>query len=266
MSKPIVAVVGRPNVGKSTFFNYIAGKRISIVEDTPGVTRDRIYTDIEWRGRKFTLIDTGGIEPYSEDKIMQQMKAQAEIAIDTADVIIFMVDSKDGMTATDKEVATMLRKSNKPVILTVNKVDKVGEMPAECYEFYNLGMGDLMTVSSIHGLGIGDLLDEVYKHFPEEYEDEEDTDIIKVAVIGKPNAGKSSIINKILGEERVIVSDIPGTTRDAIDTYFEHEGDKYLLIDTAGLRRKSKVTENIEHYSTLRSWTAMPTTRERHLL
>lgn len=257
MSKPIVAIVGRPNVGKSTFFNYLAGKRISIVEDTPGVTRDRIYTEVEWRNRKFTLIDTGGIEPYSEDKIMQQMKNQAEIAIETADVIIFMVDMKDGLTASDREVATMLRKSNKPVILTVNKVDKVGELPPEVYEFYNLGMDNLMTVSSIHGLGMGDLLDEVFKYFLEESEEEYDEEVIKVAVVGKPNAGKSSLINKVLGEERVIVSDIPGTTRDAIDTYVENEEGKFVFIDTAGIRRQSRISENIERYSTIRSWTAI---------
>jgi GTP-binding protein len=257
VAKPIVAVVGRPNVGKSTFFNYVAGKRISIVEDTPGVTRDRIYTEVEWRNRKFTLIDTGGIEPYTEDKIMQQMKRQAEMAIETANVIVFMVDAKDGMTASDKEVATMLRKTNKPVILTVNKVDRVGDPPPEVYEFYNLGLGDILTISSVHGLGMGDLLDEIYKHFPEEDTDDYGEDVIKVAVIGKPNAGKSSLVNSILGEDRVIVSDIPGTTRDAIDTYFEVGGDKYVFIDTAGIRRKSKISENIERYSTIRSWTAV---------
>ncbi|MCX7923816.1 MAG: ribosome biogenesis GTPase Der [Clostridia bacterium] len=257
MAKPIVAIVGRPNVGKSTFFNYIAGRRISIVEDTPGVTRDRIYTEIEWRSKVFTLIDTGGIEPYSEDLIMQQMKKQAEMAIETADVILFMVDARDGMTASDKEVATMLRKANKPVILVVNKVDRVGDPPPEVYEFYNLGLGDMMTVSSLHGLGMGDLLDEIYKHFPEEIEDPYEEDVIRVAVIGKPNAGKSSLINKILGEERVIVSDVPGTTRDAIDTFVEMEDQKYVFVDTAGIRRKSKITENIERYSTIRSWTAI---------
>ncbi|QNU68321.1 ribosome biogenesis GTPase Der [Ruminiclostridium herbifermentans] len=257
MSKPIVAVVGRPNVGKSTFFNYLAGRRISIVEDTPGVTRDRIYTEIEWRNKKFTLIDTGGIEPYSEDIIMQQMKRQAEIAIETADVIIFMVDAKDGMTATDKEVATMLRKSNKPVILTVNKVDKVGDPPPEVYEFYNLAIGDMIVISSVHGLGMGDLLDAVFEHFPEDIDDDEDEDVIKVAVVGKPNAGKSSLINAILGENRVIVSNIPGTTRDAIDTHIEIEGQKYTFIDTAGIRRRSKINENIEKYSAIRSWTAI---------
>lgn len=257
LPKPVVAVVGRPNVGKSTFFNYLAGKRISIVEDTPGVTRDRIYAEVEWRNRKFTLIDTGGIEPYSEDKIMQQMKRQAEVAIETADVIVFMVDMKDGITASDKEVATMLRKTQKPVILTVNKVDQVGDPPSEVYEFYNLGLGELMTVSSIHGLGMGDLLDEIYEHFPEVHEEEYDEDVIKVAVIGKPNVGKSSLINRILGEDRVIVSDIPGTTRDAIDTYVENDHGKFVFIDTAGIRRQSKINENIEKYSTIRSWTAI---------
>ncbi len=257
MAKPVVAIVGRPNVGKSTFFNYLAGRRISIVEDTPGVTRDRIYTEVEWRSRKFTLIDTGGIEPYSEDRIMQQMKNQAEIAIETADVIVFMVDMKDGLTASDNEVATMLRKSKKPVVLVVNKVDRVGEAPAEVYEFYNLGIGELMTVSSIHGLGMGDLLDEIYKYFPDDAEEEYDEEVIKVAVIGKPNAGKSSLINKLLGEERVIVSDIPGTTRDAIDTYIENDTGKFVFIDTAGIRRQSKINENIERYSTIRSWTAI---------
>jgi GTP-binding protein len=257
MNKPVVAVVGRPNVGKSTFFNYIAGKRISIVEDTPGVTRDRIYAEAEWRNRKFILIDTGGIEPYSEDIIMQQMKRQAEIAIETADIILFMVDGKEGITATDKEVATMLRKTAKPIIMVVNKIDNVGDPPPEIYEFYNLGMGDFEIISSIHGLGIGDLLDEIYKHFPEEEQDDQDDDIIKVAVIGKPNSGKSSLINRLLGEERVIVSDIPGTTRDAVDTYLEMGEDKYIFIDTAGIRRKSRITESIERYSTLRSWTAI---------
>ena len=257
MAKPVVAVVGRPNVGKSTFFNYIAGKRISIVEDTPGVTRDRIYTEVEWRSRKFTLIDTGGIEPYSEDFIMQQMKRQAELAIDMATVIVFMVDAKEGMTATDREIATMLRKSAKPVILVANKVDRVGEPPAEIYEFYNLAIGDILTVSSVHGLGMGDLLDEIFKYFPESDVDDYDEETIKVAVIGKPNSGKSSLINRILGEERVIVSDIPGTTRDAIDTFVVNGEDKYVFIDTAGIRRKSKITESIEKYSIIRSWAAV---------
>ncbi len=257
MGKPVVAVVGRPNVGKSTFFNYLAGSRISIVEDTPGVTRDRIYTEIEWRSTKFTLIDTGGIEPYSEDIIMQQMKRQAEIAIETADVIVFMVDGKDGMTATDKEVATMLRKSQKPVVLCVNKVDRIGEPPPDVYEFYNLGMGDMQIISSVHGLGMGDLLDAIFEHFPEDTDTEEDEDVIKVAVVGKPNAGKSSLINSILGENRVIVSNIPGTTRDAIDTHVEMDGQKYTFIDTAGIRKRSKINETIEKYSTIRSWTAI---------
>ncbi|MGI6778360.1 MAG: ribosome biogenesis GTPase Der [Acetivibrionales bacterium] len=257
MGRPIVAVVGRPNVGKSTLFNYVAGRRISIVEDTPGVTRDRIYAEAEWRNRYFTLIDTGGIEPYSEDSILRQMKRQAEVAIEMADVTIFMVDAKTGLTASDNEVALMLRKSNKPVVVAVNKVDNIGEPPPEIYEFYNLGLGEILPISSTHGLGIGDLLDEVYKHFPEEAGDEYDQDVIKVAVIGKPNTGKSSLINCILGEERVIVSDIPGTTRDAIDTYAQIGEDKFVFIDTAGIRRKSKITENIERYSTLRSWTAI---------
>ncbi|NLI57622.1 MAG: ribosome biogenesis GTPase Der [Clostridium sp.] len=257
MAKPIVAIIGRPNVGKSTFFNYLAGKRISIVEDTPGVTRDRIYTEVEWRSRVFTLIDTGGIEPYTQDKIMQQMRNQAEIAIETADVIVFLVDFKDGVTPSDKEVASMLRKTNKPVILAVNKVDNVGEPPPEIYEFYNLGLGEFTAISSIHGLGMGDLLDEIYENFPEEKEEDFDDDTIKVAIIGKPNVGKSSLLNKITGEDRVIVSDVPGTTRDAIDVYVENEKSKFMFIDTAGIRRKSKIQENIEKYSVIRSWTAV---------
>ncbi len=257
LAKPIVAIIGRPNVGKSTFFNYLAGKRISIVEDTPGVTRDRIYTEVEWRSRVFTLIDTGGIEPYTQDKIMQQMRNQAEIAIETADVIVFLVDFKDGVTPSDKEVASMLRKTNKPVILAVNKVDNVGEPPPEIYEFYNLGLGEFTAISSIHGLGMGDLLDEIYENFPEEKEEDFDDDTIKVAIIGKPNVGKSSLLNKITGEDRVIVSDVPGTTRDAIDVYVENEKSKFMFIDTAGIRRKSKIQENIEKYSIIRSWTAV---------
>lgn len=257
MAKPVVAIVGRPNVGKSTFFNYLCGRRISIVEETPGVTRDRIYAEVEWRNRKFTLIDTGGIEPYSEDKILQQMRRQAEVAVEMADVIIFLVDAKEGMTASDKEVATMLRKSQKPVILVANKVDRVGEPPAEIYEFYNLAMGDVLTVSSLHGLGMGDLLDEMFKFFPKDDGEDYGEDVIKVAVIGKPNSGKSSLINRLLGEERVIVSDVPGTTRDAIDTLVEDGDDKYIFIDTAGIRRQSKITENIEKYSALRAWTAI---------
>ncbi len=257
MAKPVVAVVGRPNVGKSTFFNYLCGRRISIVEDTPGVTRDRIYAEAEWRSRKFTLIDTGGIEPYAEDKILQQMRRQAEVAVEMADVIVFMVDAKEGMTASDKEVATMLRKSQKPVVLVANKVDRVGDPPAEVYEFYNLAMGDVLPISSVHGLGMGDLLDEIFEFFPEMDEEDYDEDIIKVAVIGKPNSGKSSLINSMVGEERVIVSDIPGTTRDAIDTLVTDGEDRYVFIDTAGIRRQSRITENIEKYSALRSWTAV---------
>lgn len=257
MSKPVVAIVGRPNVGKSTFFNYLAGKRISIIEDTPGVTRDRIYAESEWKNKKFTLIDTGGLEPHSDDYIKQQMVRQAQIAIDTADVIILMVDVRTGMTAADEEVAVILRKAAKPVIIAVNKADSIGQPPPEVYEFYNLGMGEVYPVSSIHGLGMGDLLDAIYEHFPQTDGEDSDDDTVKVAVIGKPNAGKSSIINRVLGEERVIVSDIPGTTRDAIDTFLEREGKKYTFIDTAGIRRKSKIEEDIEKYSTLRSWTAV---------
>lgn len=255
--KPIVAVVGRPNVGKSSFFNYIAGKRIAIVEDTPGVTRDRIYTDVEWRGRKFTMIDTGGIEPKTNDSILVQMKYQAELAMDSADVIVFMVDMKDGITAADYEVAKMLRKTGKPIVLIVNKVDKTGEIPAEVYEFYNLDMGDPHPISTLQGLGIGDALDAVYENFKDIPEEDEEENVIKVALIGKPNVGKSSLINKIVGEQRVIVSDVPGTTRDAIDTEFERDGQKYTFIDTAGLRKKSKVNENIEKYSGMRTVTAI---------
>ncbi|SHJ16727.1 ribosome biogenesis GTPase Der [Thermoclostridium caenicola] len=257
MSKPIVAIVGRPNVGKSTFFNYLAGRRISIIDDTPGVTRDRIYAESEWRGRKFTIIDTGGIEPNTDDYIKQQMIQQAHIAIDMAHVIIMLVDVKTGLTALDEEVANILRKADKPVLLAVNKVDNPGQPPADIYEFYNLGMGEIYPISSIHGLGIGELLDAVYEHFPSAEELSEDEDAIKVAVIGRPNVGKSSIINRILGEERVIVSDIPGTTRDAIDTHFEVNGKRYVFIDTAGIRRQSRVDDEIEKYSVLRSWAAV---------
>ncbi len=257
LAKPIVAIVGRPNVGKSTFFNYICGKRISIVEDTPGVTRDRVYAEAEWRNRTFTLIDTGGIEPYSEDKIMQQIRRQAEVAVELADVIVFMVDGKEGMTASDKEIATMLRKTSKPVVLVANKVDNIGEPPPEIYEFYNLALGDVETVSSVHGLGMGDLLDKIYSFFPDENLEDSEDNVIKVAVVGKPNSGKSSLVNRLIGEERVIVSDIPGTTRDAVDTYVEQDGGKFVLIDTAGIRRKSRITESIERYSVLRSWTAI---------
>lgn len=252
MAKPIVAVVGRPNVGKSTFFNRIAGKRISIVEDTPGVTRDRIYTEVEWLDNHFTLIDTGGIEPESEDIIMIQMRRQAEIAIDTADVILFMVDGKEGITPSDIEVSNMLRRTHKPVILVCNKIDSHAQKD-NFYEFYNMGLGDPIPISSEQGLGLGDLLDLVIEKFPDDIDEEYDDFVIKVAVIGKPNAGKSSIINRILGEERVIVSDIPGTTRDAIDTPFEFDGDKFVFIDTAGLRKKSRIYENIERYSVIRS-------------
>ncbi|MDR3121517.1 MAG: ribosome biogenesis GTPase Der [Clostridiales bacterium] len=257
MAKPVVAVVGRPNVGKSTFFNYLSGRRISIIEDSPGVTRDRIYADVEWRGRTFTLVDTGGIEPFTEDPIMRQMKVQAEVAVETADVVVFMVDAKDGMTAADEEVADLLRKSGKPMIIAVNKVDRPGPMPSEAYEFYDLALGDVLTISSVQGLGMGDLLDAIYEYLPPGVDDQEEEGLIKVAIIGKPNVGKSSLVNKILGEERVITGDKPGTTRDAIDAYFEDGGDRYMLIDTAGIRRKSKVSESIERYSVMRALTAV---------
>jgi GTP-binding protein len=255
MSKPVVAIVGRPNVGKSTLFNKLAGERISIVEDTPGVTRDRIYHEIEWTGRTLMLIDTGGIEPKTDDLILKYMRLQAEIAIETADVIIFMTDVRTGLTADDRDIARMLLKSNKPVVLCVNKVDKIGDLPYEFYEFYELGfIGDPIPVSSIHGTGSGDLLDKVLEYLPEENEEEkEDDDAISVAVIGKPNAGKSSIINKILGEDRLIVSNIPGTTRDAINTRVENSHGKYIFVDTAGIRRKARVDDRIEKYSVLRS-------------
>ncbi len=256
MSRPIVAVVGRPNVGKSTFFNRIAGKRISIVEDTPGVTRDRIYTDVEWQGTHFTMIDTGGIEPDSTDVILSQMRAQAEIAIETADVILFMVDGKADITTADEEIAQMLRRSKKEIVLTVNKVD-TGLADDTIYQFYSLGLGDPFAISSANVLNLGDLLDVIVSKFPEDANTGEEDDVIKVAVIGKPNAGKSSLINKFLGEDRVIVSDIAGTTRDAIDTPFEHNGQKYTLIDTAGIRRKSRVDENIEKYSVIRALAAI---------
>ena len=257
MSKPIVALIGRPNVGKSTFFNYIIGERKSIVEDTPGVTRDRIYADTEWRGRKFTIIDTGGIEPKSNDEILVQMKRQAQVAMETADVIIFLTDIKQGVTATDYEVATMLRKTGKPIVLVCNKADNIGETPDDIYEFYNLGLGDPLPVSALNQLGTGEVLDAIYDKFPEEVELDDDDEYIHVAVIGKPNAGKSSLINKILGENRLIVSDVAGTTRDAIDTKFENEYGKYVFIDTAGIRRKSKIEEDIEKYSILRAKTAI---------
>ncbi|MCD6322986.1 MAG: ribosome biogenesis GTPase Der [Clostridiales bacterium] len=257
MSKPIVAVVGRPNVGKSAFFNYIVGKRISIVEDTPCVTRDRIYATAEWRNREFTVIDTGGIEPFSDDKILKQMRAQAEIAVETADIIVLMTDIKSGVTAADMEVAQILQKSGKPVLIAVNKVDRVGDVPPEVYEFYNLGIGEIFPVSSLHGLGMGELLDAIYEHFDDEASEENDENAIHVAIIGKPNAGKSSLLNRFLGEDRAIVSDKPGTTRDALDTPIEYKGTKYIFIDTAGIRRKSKIYDRIEKYSILRSWTAV---------
>ena len=256
MGRPIVAIVGRPNVGKSTLFNRIAGKRISIVEDKPGVTRDRIYAEGEWLNNYFTLIDTGGIEPDSKDVILSQMRKQAEIAIETADVILFMVDGIEGLTSTDREIANMLRKSNKNIILVSNKID-THKTPESIYEFYEIGLGEPVIISASHGYGIGDLLDVVIEYFPDDKDTEYDDDVIKVAVIGKPNAGKSSLINKILGEDRVIVSDIPGTTRDAIDTPFNVGEDKFVFIDTAGLRKKKRVTENIERYSVIRSLTAI---------
>lgn len=257
MGKPVVAVVGRPNVGKSTLFNKLIGQRLSIVEDTPGVTRDRIYAECEWRSRPFMLVDTGGIEPKSDDVILSQMKRQAELAIERADVIVLVVDLHAGVTATDSDVASMLQKSGKPVVLCVNKCDKIGAPDAEFYEFYNLGLGDPVAVSAAHGHGTGDLLDAVFAYFPAEEEEDADADAIKVAVIGKPNVGKSSLINRMAGEERMIVSDIAGTTRDAVDTVIENQYGKYIWIDTAGIRRKSKVTENIERYSVLRSYMAV---------
>ena len=255
-TKPLVAIVGRPNVGKSTFFNKISGRRIAIVEDVPGVTRDRIYADVEWINRKFTLIDTGGIEPESEDIIAVQMRRQAELAIETADVIVFLVDGREGMTAADEEVAGMLRKSNKPVVLAVNKLD-APKFNDAIYEFYSLGLGDPIIISAGQGLGLGDMLDEVCAHFPEEVE-EEGEHPLNIAVVGKPNVGKSSLVNAILGEERCIVSNIPGTTRDAVDTAFTLDGEPYVLVDTAGIRRKRAVEdETIERYSVIRSLAAV---------
>ncbi len=257
LALPVVAVVGRPNVGKSTLFNKLVGQRLSIVDDTPGVTRDRIYSKCEWRNREFIIVDTGGIEPDSDDFILAQMRRQSEAAILKADVIIFLTDLKSGVTANDYEVASMLLKSGKPVILCVNKCDSVGEPQPEFYEFYNLGLGDPIPVSAAHGHGSGDLLDEIYKYFPENSDEAYDDDYIKVAVIGKPNVGKSSIINRIAGEERVIVSDTAGTTRDATDTVLENEFGKFVFIDTAGIRKKSRVLEKIEHYSVLRAYMAV---------
>lgn len=253
MARPIVAVVGRPNVGKSTLFNKLVGRRLSIVDDTPGVTRDRIYGDCEWLNHNFLLVDTGGIEPAADDIILSQMRRQAQLAIDSADVIIFVTDIRTGVVATDQEVAAMLMKSGKPIVLCVNKCDTIGEPPMEFYEFYNLCLGEPIRVSAVHGHGTGDLLDEVIKYFPEEEETEDEDDRIRVAVIGKPNVGKSSLINAISGEERAIVSDIAGTTRDATDTLIENKFGKFVFIDTAGIRRKSKVEEAIEKYSVLRA-------------
>ena len=255
MSKPIIAIVGRPNVGKSMLFNKIIGRRLSIVEDTPGVTRDRIYGESDWQGRKFTLIDTGGIEPRTDNQILAFMRSQAQIAIDNATVIVFLCDIKTGMTASDQEVASMLQRCGKPVVLAVNKVDQ-GQSP-DIYEFYNLGLGDPIAVSAVHGHGTGDLLDACVQYFPPEDEEEEEDDAIKVAVIGKPNAGKSSLVNKILGEERVIVSNVAGTTRDAIDSRFTNSKGSFVFIDTAGMRKKSKIEEDIEKYSVLRATMAI---------
>ena len=253
MPKPIVAIVGRPNVGKSTLFNKIVGRRLSIVEDTPGVTRDRIFGDAEWCGRQFSLVDTGGLEPASRDVLLTQMREQAQIAIDSASAIIFVTDIRTGVTATDQEVASLLLKSGRPVVLCVNKCDSVGQPPVEFYEFYNLGLGDPVMVSSVHGHGTGDLLDRVMESLPEQQEEEPDGEIIKVAVIGKPNVGKSSLVNRVAGENRCIVSDMAGTTRDAVDMTIENEHGTFTFIDTAGLRRKSKVEDSVEYYSNLRA-------------
>ena len=255
--KPLIAIVGRPNVGKSMLFNKLVGQRLSIVEDTPGVTRDRLYAEAEWLNRKFDLVDTGGIEPGTDSEILAFMRQQAEIAIQNATVIIFLCDVKTGLTASDQEVANMLLRSGKPVVLAVNKMDQVGTTNPDIYEFYNLGLGDPIAVSAVHGHGTGDLLDECFKYFPPEDGEEEEDDVIKVAIIGKPNVGKSSLVNKILGEKRVIVSDMAGTTRDAVDSYFENQKGKYLFIDTAGMRKKSKVDDPIEKFSVLRATMAI---------
>lgn len=257
MSKPVVAIVGRPNVGKSTLFNVLAGEMISIVKDTPGVTRDRIYADVDWLDRDFTLIDTGGIEPDSSDIILSQMREQAQIAIDTADVIIFITDVKQGLVDSDSKVANMLRRSGKPVVLVVNKVDNFDKYMADVYEFYNLGIGDPVPISAASRLGLGDMLDAVIAHFPEWDPSEEDDDRPRIAIVGKPNVGKSSIVNRLLGENRVIVSNIAGTTRDAIDTEIVHDGKEYIFIDTAGLRRKNKIKEELERYSIIRTVSAV---------
>lgn len=253
MSRPVIAIVGRPNVGKSTLFNKLIGKRLSIVDDTPGVTRDRIYGDCEWLGRNMLLVDTGGIEPYSDDIILSQMRRQAQLAIESADVIVLVTDVRSGVVATDTEVAQMLQKSGKPIVLCVNKCDTVGDVPPDFYEFYNLGLGDPIAVSSVHGHGTGDLLDEIIKYLPDEEQGEYDDDKIKVAVIGKPNVGKSSLINAISGKERAIVSNIAGTTRDSTDTLVSNKFGEFVFIDTAGLRRKSKVDDQIEKYSVIRA-------------
>ena len=257
MSKPVVAIVGRPNVGKSTLFNVLAGERISIVKDTPGVTRDRIYADCSWLNREFTMIDTGGIEPDSSDVILSQMRDQAQIAIETADVIIFLTDVRQGLQDSDQKVCDMLRKSHKPVVLVVNKVDDFQKQMNEVYEFYNLGIGEPFPISSVNQLGLGDMLEEVVSHFPDASEYEEDEDIPKIAIIGKPNVGKSSLVNRLAGNNRSIVSDIAGTTRDAVDTKVKFEGKEYIFIDTAGLRRKSKVKEDLERYSVIRAVSAV---------
>ena len=257
MAKPIIAVVGRPNVGKSTLFNKLSGQRLAIVEDTPGVTRDRIYAPCEWLGKEVMLVDTGGIEPYSNDVILSQMRRQAQLAIESADVTILVTDLRSGVTATDQEVANMLLKSGKPVVLCVNKCDQIGDLPADFYEFYNLGLGDPIPVSAVHGHGTGDLLDAAFSHIDFDQTEEYDEEVIKVAIIGKPNVGKSSLVNRMAGEERVIVSDIAGTTRDATDSYLENEHGRFVLIDTAGIRRKAKVEEAIERYSVLRSYMAV---------
>ncbi|MBQ6579282.1 MAG: ribosome biogenesis GTPase Der, partial [Oscillospiraceae bacterium] len=257
MAKPIIAIVGRPNVGKSTLFNKLTGKRLAIVEDTPGVTRDRLYCECEWLNHTVMLVDTGGIEPKTDDGILSKMRVQANIAIESADVIILVTDLNSGVTANDADIASMLLKSGKPVVLCVNKCDRIGAPPAEFYEFYNLGLGDPFPVSSVHGNGTGDLLDECFKHIDFDKEDDDDDDKIKVAIIGKPNVGKSSLVNKISGEERVIVADMAGTTRDATDTEVENEFGKFVLIDTAGIRRKSRVDNEIEKYSVLRSYMAV---------
>ena len=255
--KPLIAIVGRPNVGKSMMFNKLVGQRLSIVEDTPGVTRDRLYAEAEWRNRKFDLVDTGGIEPSADSQILAFMRQQAEIAIQHATVILFVCDIKTGLTASDQEVANMLLRSQKPVVLAVNKMDQVGITNPDIYEFYNLGLGDPIAVSAVHGHGTGDLLDACMEYFPPEDEEEEEDDVIKVAIIGKPNVGKSSLVNRILGEQRVIVSDMAGTTRDAVDSYFENQKGKYLFIDTAGMRKKSKVDDRIEKFSVLRATMAI---------